>query len=76
MKIQSGSFLKNYNSLLLLIGGIIVGSVLGLIFGDEVEVIKPLGDIFLNLLFLMDYQLIFDSILGAGALVFFCRHRG
>ena len=62
MKIQSGSFLKNYSSLLLLIGGIIVGSVLGLIFGDEVEVIKPLGDIFLNLLFTAIIPLVFFTI--------------
>src|SRR6187431_547940 len=60
--IQSGSFLKNYSSLLLLIGGIMIGSVLGLIFGDEVEVIKPLGDIFLNLFFTAIIPLVFFTI--------------
>ncbi|MFE3847359.1 dicarboxylate/amino acid:cation symporter [Flavobacterium sp. LB3P45] len=59
---QSGSFLKNYKSILLLLGGILAGSILGLVFGKEVEVIKPLGDIFLNLLFTAIIPLIFFTI--------------
>ena len=58
----SGSFLKNYKSILLLLGGILAGSVLGLVFGKGVEVIKPLGDIFLNLLFTAIIPLIFFTI--------------
>ncbi|MDI6033255.1 dicarboxylate/amino acid:cation symporter [Flavobacterium sp. LB2P84] len=60
--IQSGSFLKNYKSILLLLGGILAGSILGLVFGKGVEVIKPLGDIFLNLLFTAIIPLIFFTI--------------
>lgn len=59
---QSGSFLKNYKSILLLLGGILAGSILGLVFGKEVEIIKPLGDIFLNLLFTAIIPLIFFTI--------------
>lgn len=59
---QSGSFLKNYKSILLLLGGILVGSILGLVFGKDVEVIKPLGDIFLNFLFTAIIPLIFFTI--------------
>ena len=59
---QSGTFLKNYSSILLLLGGIIIGSILGLVFGNEVEVIKPLGDIFLNLLFTAIIPLVFFTI--------------
>nr|WP_315179178.1 dicarboxylate/amino acid:cation symporter [uncultured Flavobacterium sp.] len=59
---QSGSFLKNYKSILLLLGGILAGSILGLVFGKGVEVIKPLGDIFLNLLFTAIIPLIFFTI--------------
>ncbi|RTZ08363.1 dicarboxylate/amino acid:cation symporter [Flavobacterium sp. GSP27] len=59
---QSGSFLKNYKSILLLLGGILAGSILGLVFGKEVEVIKPLGDIFLNLLFTAIIPLVFFTI--------------
>lgn len=58
----SGSFLKNYKSILLLLGGILAGSILGLVFGKDVEVIKPLGDIFLNLLFTAIIPLIFFTI--------------
>ncbi|MDD5149878.1 MAG: dicarboxylate/amino acid:cation symporter [Flavobacterium sp.] len=59
---SSGSFLKNYSSILLLLGGILAGSILGLVFGKGVEVIKPLGDIFLNLLFTAIIPLIFFTI--------------
>ena len=61
-KASSGSFLKNYSSILLLLGGILAGSILGLVFGKGVEVIKPLGDIFLNLLFTAIIPLIFFTI--------------
>ncbi len=59
---SSGSFLKNYSSILLLLGGILTGSILGLVFGKGVDVIKPLGDIFLNLLFTAIIPLIFFTI--------------
>ncbi|MFV8331883.1 dicarboxylate/amino acid:cation symporter [Flavobacterium sp. GSP14] len=58
----SSSFLKNYNSIILLLGGIFVGSILGLVFGKDVAVIKPLGDIFLNLLFTAIIPLVFFTI--------------
>ncbi|WP_310378807.1 dicarboxylate/amino acid:cation symporter [Flavobacterium sp.] len=59
---STGSFLKNYKSIILLLGGILAGSILGLVFGKGVEVIKPLGDIFLNLLFTAIIPLIFFTI--------------
>ncbi|PSL20838.1 dicarboxylate/amino acid:cation symporter [Chitinophaga ginsengisoli] len=59
------TILKNYSSLLLLLGGIIAGSILGLIFGKQVEVIKPIGDIFLNLLFTAVIPLVFFAIASA-----------
>lgn len=60
--IPIGNFLKNYKSIILLLGGILAGSILGLVFGKGVEVIKPLGDIFLNLLFTAIIPLIFFTI--------------
>jgi Na+/H+-dicarboxylate symporter len=66
-KTSSGSFLKNYKSILLLLGGILTGSILGLVFGKGVEVIKPLGDIFLNLLFTAIIPLIFFTIASSVA---------
>ena len=62
MEVKKINFLKSYSSILLLLGGIIIGSILGLFFGKEVEVIKPLGDIFLNLLFTAIIPLIFFTI--------------
>lgn len=61
-KAPSSSFFHNYKSILLLLGGILLGSILGLVFGKAVEVIKPLGDIFLNLLFTAIIPLIFFTI--------------
>lgn len=59
---KSNSFLKNYSSILLLLGGIALGSIAGLLFGKDVEVIKPLGDVFLNLLFTAIIPLVFFTI--------------
>ena len=58
---QSG-FLENYKSILLLLVGIISGTILGLLLGKQVEVLKPIGDIFLNLLFTAVIPLIFFAI--------------
>ncbi|MGL2992405.1 dicarboxylate/amino acid:cation symporter [Flavobacterium sp. TSSA_36] len=57
-----GSFLENYSSILKLIAGIIIGSIAGLVFGKDVEFIKPLGDIFLNLLFTAIIPLVIFTI--------------
>ncbi|MGL5111521.1 MAG: dicarboxylate/amino acid:cation symporter, partial [Flavobacterium sp.] len=59
---KTNSFLKNYSSILLLLGGIVAGSIAGLVLGKEVEVIKPLGDIFLNLLFTAIIPLVLFTI--------------
>jgi Na+/H+-dicarboxylate symporter len=58
---QSG-LLKNYSSILWLLAGITAGTILGLVLGKEVEVLKPIGDIFLNLLFTAVIPLIFLAI--------------
>ncbi|MGY3054472.1 Na+/H+-dicarboxylate symporter [Pedobacter sp. UYEF25] len=57
--------LKNYGSLLWLLLGIILGSIYGLFFGKNVESIKPLGDIFLNLLFTAVIPLVFFAVSSA-----------
>ncbi|MDW8850270.1 dicarboxylate/amino acid:cation symporter [Flavobacterium sp. MMLR14_040] len=62
MEVKKINFLKSYSSILLLLSGIILGSILGLFFGKDVMVIKPLGDIFLNLLFTAIIPLIFFTI--------------
>jgi len=62
METKKINFLQSYSSIFLLLGGIIVGSIFGLVFGEKVLVIKPLGDIFLNLLFTAIIPLIFFTI--------------
>ncbi|MBG6109471.1 Na+/H+-dicarboxylate symporter [Flavobacterium sp. CG_23.5] len=59
---KSSSLFKTYSSIIWLLCGIIAGSILGLVFGKDVEIIKPLGDIFLNLLFTAIIPLIFFTI--------------
>ncbi|MES2808516.1 MAG: dicarboxylate/amino acid:cation symporter [Bacteroidota bacterium] len=48
-----------------LVGGIIVGSIVGIVFGKDAEVLKPLGDMFLNLLFVAVIPVVFFSIASA-----------
>lgn len=56
------TILENYGSILLLLMGIVVGSIIGLWYPDLVTYIKPLGDIFLNLLFVSIIPLLFFAI--------------
>ncbi len=48
-----------------LIAGIIAGSVAGVVLGPRAEVLKPIGDIFLNLLFVAVIPLVFFAISSA-----------
>lgn len=61
------AFLKNYASSLLLIASIFIGAFLGLIFKEGAVALKPLGTIFLNLLFTAVVPLVFFSISSAVA---------
>jgi Na+/H+-dicarboxylate symporter len=54
--------LKAYRFPLFLIAAIIIGSILGIVLGEQAEVLKPLGDIFLNLMFTIVVPLVFFSI--------------
>ena len=55
-------FLKNYKSMIVLIGSIIVGAICGIIFESDAKVVAPLGDLFLNLLLVSIVPLIFLNI--------------
>lgn len=57
--------LKNYASSLILIASIALGAGLGIVFKEKIAFIKPLGDIFLNLLFTAVVPLVFFSISSA-----------
>lgn len=62
MKITLPPFLKSYGFSLLLIVSLIAGAALGLIFKKDAAMFKPLGDVFLNLLFTAIVPLVFFSI--------------
>ncbi|SEM09580.1 Na+/H+-dicarboxylate symporter [Chryseobacterium taichungense] len=54
--------LKNYSGILLLLLGITIGSIIGIVAPQVVGYIKPLGDIFLNLLFVSVVPLVFFAV--------------
>lgn len=54
--------LKAYRFPIILLCAIIIGSIIGLVFGEKANVIKPLGDIFINLLFMVVVPLVFFTI--------------
>lgn len=62
MKRNLPPFLKSYGFSLMLIFSIMLGAILGMIYQKEAVRLKPLGDIFLNLLFTVIVPLVFFSI--------------
>ncbi|WP_144550557.1 dicarboxylate/amino acid:cation symporter [Bacillus sp. X1(2014)] len=58
-------FYKNYRFTLILLTAIIAGGAAGLIFGPKAALVKPFGDLFLNLMFMMIVPLVFFSIASA-----------
>ncbi len=55
-------FIKNYRFSIIILISIILGSIVGITFKDKASVFKPLGDIFLNLMFTIVTPLIFFTI--------------
>ena len=53
---------QNYKTTLILILATLIGVLAGLIFKEQATVVKPLGDLFLNLLFIVIVPLIFVTI--------------
>ncbi|HBC30119.1 MAG TPA: sodium:proton antiporter [Clostridiales bacterium] len=56
---------ENYRFSIILIVSIAIGSIIGLIFGERAVVLKPFGDIFLNLMFTAVTPLVFITIASA-----------
>ena len=55
-------FLSNYKSTIILLVAIIVGAIVGIVFKEKATIVKPLGDLFLNLLLVIVVPLIFLTI--------------
>lgn len=62
---MKSSFWKNYSNIILLLIGIFIGSLVGIFSPDFVVYLKPIGDIFLNLLFVTVIPLVFFAIVSA-----------
>lgn len=65
MELQQRRFFDNYGNIILLLVGIVIGSAVGLWFPDATIWLKPVGDIFLNLLFTAVIPLLFFAITSA-----------
>jgi len=76
MMIKQQNFFKSYGLSMILIISIIIGSILGFIFKKDAAIFKPLGDIFLNLLFTIIVPLVFFSISSAVASMSNIRRLG
>jgi len=59
------NYFKNYSGITWLLTGITLGSICGIVFGKQAEILKPIGDIFLNLLFVAVIPLVFFVISSA-----------
>ena len=64
---KSRSTLANYRDPIILITFCVLGAILGLQLGPKAAFLKPIGQIFLNLLFCLIVPLIFFSIAGSVA---------
>lgn len=63
------TILQNYSGIILLLGGIILGSFIGIFFPTAVDYLKPIGDIFLNLLFVSVVPLVYFAVANSIASV-------
>lgn len=54
--------IKNYKSTIILLVSVIIGTICGLIFKEKTSIVKPLRDLFLNLLLVIIVPLIFFTI--------------
>ncbi len=59
------TFWENYRFSITLIISIAIGSIIGVVFGEKAIVLKPFGDIFLNLMFTAVTPLVFITIASA-----------
>ena len=53
---------KSYKQTILLTLSLIIGTIIGLIFKEKAEVLKPFGDLFMNMMFVIIVPLIFLTI--------------
>ncbi|MDF2890523.1 MAG: sodium:proton antiporter [Clostridia bacterium] len=57
--------LKAYRSSVILLAAVMIGGFIGAIVGPKAAVVEPLGDLFLNLMFMIIVPLVFFSVTSA-----------
>jgi Na+/H+-dicarboxylate symporter len=55
-------FLKNYGATLFLLLGLVAGGLLGVFWGNAAQALRPVGTLFLNLVFVLVVPLVFFSV--------------
>ncbi len=65
MAAESSSFWKAYRFPIILIMGIAIGCIVGATMGKDALIFKPLGDIFINAMFMVVVPLVFTTICSA-----------
>jgi Na+/H+-dicarboxylate symporter len=63
--VKMKGFLKNYRFSIILLGSIAIGAIIGILLGPKSSALKPFGDLFLNLMFMIITPLVFFSITSA-----------
>ena len=53
---------ESYRFSIILIGAIIIGSLIGIKFGEKAQILKPLGDLFINGMFTLVVPLVLVTI--------------
>lgn len=76
MESKKSTFWKNYRFPLTLIAGIVIGSIIGAVFGEKATVLKPFGDVFINLMFCAVVPLVFITISSAVGSMMSMRRLG
>jgi len=56
---------KDYLFSTILLGSVLIGGVLGVVLGPKASILKPFGDLFINLLFMIIVPMVFFSIASA-----------
>lgn len=68
---MQGSFFKNYGFTLALLAGVIAGAVCGMVWGRGTAVVRPVGELFLDVVFVLIVPLVAFSMSSASCKV--CR---
>lgn len=76
MSFFRSKFLKTYRFSLILLLSIVIGSIIGIYLGEDAVVLKPLGDVFLNLMFTIVVPLVLVTVSSSIANMINLRRLG